>query len=295
MTKAASPIKKGAGMRLEHAVEEALAKLRTQRITDHRIHQARRALKKARAALRVLRPTLGDRAYRLENVTLRDAGRHLSPLRDARAALETFDKITARSEEQLRNFDLAPLHRILELDLSKVRRVVRQPSAPLDECVGLLESHRARMRHALCETDARDTSFKALKQIYRKGRKALAAAVDTETPEALHEWRKQVKYLLNAIDSVRGEWSQGVEKRLKRADRVADLLGEDHDLAVLSQIAADRGADVLSADATVALQAAIGQRRRKLQKRSIKLGQRIYALKPGRLLRLLLRDETSSS
>ena len=295
MTRSIPPAGSGAGTQLEQAVDEALAKLRTKRITDHRIHQARRAIKKARAALRVLRPAIGDRVYRLENVTLRDAGRLLSPLRDARATLEIFDKLAARYAKKLVGTDVEPLHRLLEQDLVQVRRVVRRPSEPLDQSVVLLEAHRGRMRQAMTKADAdsAESALRALKRIYRKGRKALAAAEAAGTPESLHEWRKQVKYLLNALDSVHGQWSKDAGKLQVRADKVADLLGEYHDLAVLNQIVVERATGALTVDASKALQAVIAERRRKLQKRSVRQGQRAYARKPGRFIRSLLPDRSA--
>jgi hypothetical protein len=42
-------------------------------ISDERAHDARKQLKEARAALRVLRAELGDTVYRRENRVLRDA------------------------------------------------------------------------------------------------------------------------------------------------------------------------------------------------------------------------------
>src|SRR5512146_1173 len=70
---------------LYFAIDKALADLRVQRPVDTRVHSARKALKKARAALRLLRPNLVAGVYERENIALRDAGRRLSPLRDAKS------------------------------------------------------------------------------------------------------------------------------------------------------------------------------------------------------------------
>ena len=60
-----------------------------------RVHAARKALKQARAALRLLRPCLDAAVYRRENLALRDAGRALAPLRDARVLLDAADRLRA--------------------------------------------------------------------------------------------------------------------------------------------------------------------------------------------------------
>ncbi|THD02948.1 hypothetical protein B1810_10085 [Panacagrimonas perspica] len=278
---------------LVSAVDEALSKLQTKRITDHRIHQARRALKKARAALRVLRPALGERSYRLENVSLRDAGRHLSPLRDAKAALETFEALTTRFADRLKGFDLEPLKRALELELVSVRRTMRPPSVPVLACIDLIQIHRERSRGALPTGLTLDAM--ALKKIYRKGRKMFIAATQAGTPEALHEWRKQVKYLLNAVEAVQAELGRRAEKLLRRAGKIADLLGEDHDLAALMAIANGENAEPLADDAKQALAATVAHRRSKLQRRAVHHGDRAYKHKPGRFLHGLLEDASAET
>lgn len=53
------------------------------------IHDARKRLKKARAALRLARLGLSKSEYRRENDTLRDAARPLSEVRDRRAAVRS--------------------------------------------------------------------------------------------------------------------------------------------------------------------------------------------------------------
>jgi CHAD domain-containing protein len=70
------------------ALEEAAAHLRGSEPRDEAIHDARTAIKKVRAVLRLLRDPLGAR-YDRENDRLRDAGRRLSALRDADALEET--------------------------------------------------------------------------------------------------------------------------------------------------------------------------------------------------------------
>ena len=50
---------------------------------DEAVHEARKALKRLRALVRVARDELGDDVYRRENVAFRDAGRKLAGSRDA--------------------------------------------------------------------------------------------------------------------------------------------------------------------------------------------------------------------
>jgi hypothetical protein len=67
-------------------------------ISDEDAHSARKLLKKARAALRLLRPTIGDVVYRRENTALRNASRSISRLRDAKAQAEIVASLRKRPE-----------------------------------------------------------------------------------------------------------------------------------------------------------------------------------------------------
>src|SRR5690242_12254472 len=60
---------------LHAAVGEALEQLtKSQLIHDEAVHSARKSLKKARAALRLLRDGMSEAAYHTENAKLRDVG-----------------------------------------------------------------------------------------------------------------------------------------------------------------------------------------------------------------------------
>ena len=60
---------------------------------DEHIHEARKATKRLRALVRLVRDELGDEVYALENQCYRDAGQWLSGLRDATVLVETLDRL----------------------------------------------------------------------------------------------------------------------------------------------------------------------------------------------------------
>ena len=62
---------------------------------DTAIHEARKSMKKIRAALRLMRPEL-DAVYPAENTWFRDVGQQLSQFRDAGVMIETFDGLVAK-------------------------------------------------------------------------------------------------------------------------------------------------------------------------------------------------------
>ena len=70
---------------------------------DARIHDARKRIKRARAALRLLRDALGESVYQRENAALRDAARPLSEVRDAKILIDALDELARRQPQLDRN------------------------------------------------------------------------------------------------------------------------------------------------------------------------------------------------
>src|SRR5512134_3421447 len=80
---------------------------------DAGIHDARKAFKKIRAVLRLVRPILGS-TYRHENAWFRDSARGLSDLRDAQAVLESFDKLQKAFPDRMNGQGFGEIRAALE-------------------------------------------------------------------------------------------------------------------------------------------------------------------------------------
>ena len=112
--------------------------------------------------------------------------------------------------------------------------------------------------------------------MYRKGRNALGQAKKSATPEALHEWRKEVKYLLYQLQLIEPAWRASERLLARRLDRLADLLGEDHDLAVVRAMVTE--------PAVIRL---VDRRRAVLQRQAFAVGRVVDEPRPAARLRSL--------
>src|SRR6266480_549656 len=75
-------------------LKDARADLRGRAIlSDEAVHGARKRLKAARAALRLVREALGEHHYRRANTSLRNIARPLTQVRDAKIVVATFEKL----------------------------------------------------------------------------------------------------------------------------------------------------------------------------------------------------------
>jgi CHAD domain-containing protein len=265
---------------LRAAIVDALEHLQRLPLSDHSVHEARKALKKARAALRLLRDGLDDAAYHAENAALRDAGRLLSPLRDPKSTLAALDALCKRYPGKLPPLAAEKLKGALDAKPESTissRALPKQPTRLLERCL-----ERAN-KPDFARIGARPLD-RGLRRIYRKGRKAFAEAQSIGTTEALHEWRKQVKYLANALQALYRPQHHELKKIAKRAVKLAGRLGDERDLAMLAQ----------KARTLKSLQRLIERRRTKLQKRSFALGEKLYRRKPGRFVERLPAPTSSS-
>jgi CHAD domain-containing protein len=131
------------------------------------------------------------------------------------------------------------------------------------------------------------TLGKGLKNVYRGNRKAFDDAKSDGTVENLHEWRKQVKYLRYQLELFTPTWPEVVGNLACQAEEVGDLLGDDHDLAVLRGMLTETDRDERPAATMVSIAELIDRRREKLQSEAIAKGELLYRERPKQFVRRL--------
>jgi CHAD domain-containing protein len=161
-----------------------------------------------------------------------------------------------------------------------------------------------RMRVERWKPKERPTKLLApgLERIYRRGRRGFGVAFrrgrrdrhagTAGRTEALHAWRKRVKELRYAAETLdRGGKSFKSTRRLaRRADRLGELLGEEHDLALLEGRVRERSRQFAGERVTrKQLLKLIGRRRKSLRQRALREGERLYRRKPKQFVRRLKR------
>jgi CHAD domain-containing protein len=297
---------------------------------EQRVHEARKALKRLRALLRLVQDALGDATYEREHELLRRCGTQLAKARDAEVLLATLDGLIARKPKQLgAKRGVQRLRSRLQAERDGAAAVALADSATHAGVLGDLRAMRVRVSTwELTDAGGIEAIEPALRRLYSKGctrmRRAKRARGDRARGRKLHEWRKRVKDLRYAAEVLErtgaGKRSskrsaekmsagkRGTDKRerkarkqaragaafvhelAKRADELGEVLGEEHDLAVLAErVRAEAklggGSGAPGAGARKALLKAIKRRRKRLRERALRDGKRIYARKPKQLLR----------
>jgi len=294
-----SPVRGIAGV-FDHQTKAALAALSRTRFTDRGVHDARKRLKEARASLRLLRKDLGKTTYRWANLKLRDAARPFAEVRDAKVLRERFDGLASQLEKHR---DV--VRAVTSYLADERKRARRMTLAERARRVSKENVQRARKKtlSAGKKSGGWPVAAAGLRRVYGSAREALREARLRPSVETLHEWRKQVKYLRHALEILlpRGAARSTTRSRARpskahrrdarvrkggvlghRAHRLTDLLGEDHDLALLgARLVTGRMAGHVHERAVRLIEPRIVARRTALQRRAFSLGKEFFARRPA--------------
>jgi CHAD domain-containing protein len=261
---------------------------RTKDSRDDIVHESRKCLKKVRAVLRLVRPAIGKKTYRHENTALRDAARPLTEVRDARILVDTFDKIVKQRGRHAPGRSFTAMRKELVSHQRGVRQRVIEGEQAFAAVASAVDRALGRLDDWVKVHDSWWSVGEGVERVYRRGRQALAAVRRKPTVEYLHEWRKQAKYLRYQLDLLRPLAPKALTPLAKTIDRLGDLLGDDHDLAVLRREVAGDPERFGGPKALEPLLARIDRRRQKLEHDAVTLGRRAFRDPPqtfGRRLR----------
>jgi CHAD domain-containing protein len=248
-------------------------------LSDTTVHDARKEIRKSRAAVRLLREALGTARFRRENARLRDAGRALNDARDAKVLVTTLESLRQCHPQLERDGVFAALSEHLREQQRSVRRHLHSPTSPsIAAARRTLEQTQFSASQWPVGHGGWDTLGPAFRRVYAAGRLAGRQSRASRDDHSLHEWRKQVKYLRHALQVFTPLRPSKLRKQAGLARRLADSLGNGHDLALLRDSAISSAPG--DARTLKSLLAAIDQRRRALRKESFKLGELVYAESP---------------
>jgi CHAD domain-containing protein len=198
---------------------------------DSPVHQTRKHLKKARAALRLVRKEIGRNLFRQQDHLLRDAGRLISDVRDAEVRLETVRQLQSIRPRRGR----APyraLEQILALELENFMAAFAEWQG---QALPLLEQAKAGLDDwPVNQLDCRQLR-RAVQASYKRARWVLSEARKNPSAAAFHDFRTEAKvlnYQLRMLRPINPVVLKNVADELKG---LGQLLGRAHDLNFLCE------------------------------------------------------------
>jgi CHAD domain-containing protein len=237
-----------------------------------KVHGARKACKKLRGLIRIVRPILPG--YASENAAFREAGRKLSFLRDGGVLIETYDGLLESYADQIDRSKFAPIRRRLTL-LHKALTESDDVGHALEQFRQVIAAAGKRVHRWQISADGFDALEPGIGKSYKSARRAMAKASEKPTAEAIHEWRKRVKDHWYHARLLYPIWPKPMKAHSEVADRLGDALGKHHDLEVFRErlISDDLG----HAPDLDVLAALVRRRQKVLESEAFSIGARLLA------------------
>jgi CHAD domain-containing protein len=246
------------------------------------VHETRKHLKKTRSALRLAAGEMDPDVWKREDRYLRKVGQLISEVRDAEVRLQTVRQLREFARGKKRSFRETEELLAFELD-SFLAAFSEWPEEAKQRLTQTLDRIRAWPLDDLRCKQLR----KCVQQTYKRGRKALQAAIEKTSTRNLHTFRKREKELWYQLRILRPLGPAVFRELNDELKTIGDYLGQVHDLAFVAERLSSIGSARKHADRI--LNALIDSREKELERTAIALGERFYAERPRQFGRRLSR------
>ena len=259
-------------------IERALGQLSAGVDIPKEVHEARKCLKRVRALLRLGREGLGEEVFQAENTRFRTIAGRLSSARDDHVVIETLVQLEATADD---DEAIAALRRaraaILQTRTAEDTAGRAVDPATLSEVQAELTCALEGFRDLKLSPKGAPTLVAGLVRVYRRGRKGLLTAYATGNDEDFHTLRKAVQAHWRHMALLTRLWPQMFSARVEAARELSQILGDDHDLALLKTRIAALDAEALSDVENDALLALISARQHMLRRLAKPRGIMLFA------------------
>jgi CHAD domain-containing protein len=260
---------------LRVTISACQARLRGPAVTDADIHTVRKNLKRARAILRLLRPSLTKQRFRTLDGNLRDISRSWSGLRDASVQRDTLLDVKVAADNPAIDADVEWLTEEAPATVPDGQRQERAASS-----LATLSRLQRRIRAWQLPRADRSILGDALRKTYRAGRRAGRSAARLNQDEDFHHWRKQSKYLYQQLRTLASDSASRLVVFIDGLEQLSELLGKEHDIGVLQAALVGSASLAGLPDEGRRLLRWLAEERATLRARAQALGSELYAARP---------------
>ena len=263
-------------------IERAIGHIESDSDRHETIHEVRKRCKEIRAAVRLVRPVLPT--YKRENVHYRDAARRLSAIRDAHAAIETFDDHLEPAVKARGVLDDATLSDVRATLLGRRDTLAAEQDLDrrLSEVHADLIEGRQRVSDLPIATEGYDAVAGGLRKSYKRARNRMQEAYEEPEFERFHEWRKRIKYHRYHSRLLRRVWVGPMKRRRAELKELSDIIGHENDLAEFDMVMNNE--ELFAPETRGTLDEVITAKRSKFHRQGRPLGERLFAEPPDQLV-----------
>lgn len=224
------PVEKGFRRIAREQLDAAFHELAMPEVQPKGVHECRKALKRLRALVRLVGPALANDKARRRIKALGEIARLLAGRRDQTVMTNTVAKLASEM-----GADAASVLTPLKAHLANVSR---DTSQLLDaDCAAKARLLLLRETKKFSRASLSKRGFSALEsgleKSYRHARKSLQIAYSEPSDETFHTLRKSVQWHWRQMSLLARAWPDEFAVRVDAARELSQVLGDDHDLAML--------------------------------------------------------------
>ncbi len=246
------------------------------------VHGARKAIKRIRALLRIVRPALSEDDFVRENARFRDIAQALSATRDRHVMLQTLALLDDCYDHNA-GVVIATIYSQVAAELLAGSPASTATSADYSDILSRLEAGRTAISALRLTCDGFDPVGEGLERCYRKGRKRFGSILAEPNNEAMHEWRKSVQLHWRHMALLRSAWPEVCGDRIAAAKELSRGLGLYNDLSVLDDYIATLPKKLLSKRNAKPVVELLKAEQRHQLKATEPIGRRLFADRPKAL------------
>lgn len=204
------------------------------------VHNARKALKRGRGVLHLVKPALRTGSFQKHDQRLRDLGRLLAGPRDCQAMLAILDGLQARFGRGWAPRVTGSLRATFQGKLQREELLLERS----------IEAAAARLRKArrkigrLEPKSGKASLGPGIERTYSRAQRRYRRACELGSGAAFHEWRKEAQRHWRQMQLVAAAWPEAMTVRIEKAQALSQCLGDDHDLHILLGHVRDLGPDI---------------------------------------------------
>ncbi len=270
---------------IQEQVDYAIKQLKENQDRHDAIHEVRKVFKKVRAALRLTRSDI--KYYKRENIFFRDKGKIISKIRDYTSIQEALAKLEETNTQAKHQPTFNALLMGIVEKREELEEQVLKKDHTLDKLQESLEKKQEEIKSWPVKINGFKTIGKGIKKVYKRGLKASDKARNSRKTADFHEWRKRAKYLQYQIIMLKPLWPDFMDAWGSEIHDLTDLLGHEHDLALLESIIKEDKLSFPSPEEEGWFYDQLHQMQKEMRVKAILQGKRCYSEDTDQLLKRL--------
>lgn len=258
-------------------IDESLTLRNDTGVSDEvRVHELRKAVKRSRAILRLLKPALDESSFYNLDEILGKSARLLTDQREATVNLRTFINISNTTaqpiSEDLKNSILEGLSRKIN---QSYNLSPNNFSSQLYTSLLSLKRVKDKIENITLHPIEDKNLSTLIQKTYQKATKLYNDARFSLDTEIIHKWRRFIKHLLFQLKLSPLHITKNTSNMISMLDDLSDTLGNEHDLAIMEDYLLHNFD--FSKDDQQQIHLIVAKERSRLQNKAFKLGAKLFS------------------